>query len=113
VVRGEVGRGVDEAALVADDPGLDAGGVAEVEDEESRLAAVEEPEPIAAEREDLVASARRARASAIASQPRSARRRRPPTLRGHILAAAGPGPHPQQDEPIVSDIHRRPLLPAT
>ena len=48
VVGGEVHRGGEEAALVADRPDLDAGDLAEVEDQEAGLAAVEEPEPVAA-----------------------------------------------------------------
>ena len=48
VVGGEVHRGGEEAALVADRPHLDAGDLVEVEDEEPRLAAVEDPEPVAA-----------------------------------------------------------------
>ena len=48
VVGGEVDRGGEEAALVADRPHLDAGDLVEVEDEEPRLAAVEDPEPVAA-----------------------------------------------------------------
>ena len=48
LVGGEVHRRGQEAALVADLPDLDAGDVAEVEDQEARLAAVEEPQPVAA-----------------------------------------------------------------
>ena len=48
VVGREVDRRGEEAALVPDLPGLDARDPAEVEDEEARLAAVEEAEAIAA-----------------------------------------------------------------
>ena len=48
LVGGEVHRGGQEAALVADLPDLDARDVAEVEDQEARLAAVEEAEAVAA-----------------------------------------------------------------
>ena len=48
VAGGEVDRGFEEAALVADRPHLDAGDLVEVEDEEPGLAAVEDPEPVAA-----------------------------------------------------------------
>ena len=47
VVGGQVDRAREEAALVADGPDLDAGDLAEVEDEEARLAPVEEAEPVA------------------------------------------------------------------
>ena len=48
VVGGEVDGGGEEAAFVADRPHLDAGDLVEVEDEEAGLAAVEDPEPVAA-----------------------------------------------------------------
>jgi hypothetical protein len=47
VVRREIHRGGEEPAFVADLPHLDAGDTAEVEDQEARLAAVEEAEPVA------------------------------------------------------------------
>ena len=50
---GDVHRGGEEAALVADLPDLDAGDVREVEDQEARLAAVEEAEPVAPLLDDL------------------------------------------------------------
>ena len=42
VVGGQVDRGREEAALVADGPDLDAGDLVEVQDQEARLAAVQE-----------------------------------------------------------------------
>ena len=53
VVGGQVHRRSQEAALVADLPHLDARDGAEVEDEESRLAAVQEAEPVPALLDDL------------------------------------------------------------
>jgi hypothetical protein len=53
VVRGDVHRGSEEAALIADLPDLDAADLVEVEDQESRLAAIEEPEPVAPLLDDL------------------------------------------------------------
>jgi hypothetical protein len=47
VVCREIHRGGEEPAFVADLPRLDAGDAAEVEDQEARLAAVEEAEPVA------------------------------------------------------------------
>ena len=45
--RGDAGRSRQEAALVADLPDLDPRDVGEVEDQEARLAAVEEAEAVA------------------------------------------------------------------
>ena len=48
LIGGEVHRRGQEAALVADHPHLDAGDMVEVQDQEARLAAVQEAEAVAA-----------------------------------------------------------------
>ena len=48
VVGGQVHGGRQEAALVADRPDLHTRDLAEVQDQEPRLAAIEKPEPVAA-----------------------------------------------------------------
>src|SRR4029453_7477572 len=49
----DVHRRSEEAALIADLPDLDAADLVEVEDQESRLATVEEAEPVAPLLDDL------------------------------------------------------------